>query len=271
MILYHYTTQAGLLGILQGKCLWATDVKFFNDSKELVYLFDVAERRIQTALEEATVEEAERLESILTHTRFQAGVAGIAGPYVVSFSENRDQLSQWRGYAGGDGYALGFEITPPGPIFTPAEIALVQCRYGSGELAAQVDSALENVMAGKAPEWTPGVTGEKALGHWLSAIAPLYKHEAFKEEAEWRLVVREPFVDNRLSMQFRSGNSTVVPYYAVPFRVEDQQVLALREVVVGPTVDYKLAEAALTDLLKQTDLYDSVSRIRFSEAPFRIA
>lgn len=34
--LYHYTTQQGLLGILENKCIWATHYKFLNDYSEII-------------------------------------------------------------------------------------------------------------------------------------------------------------------------------------------------------------------------------------------
>ena len=33
-LLYHYTTQEGLLGILRDKCIWATDIRYLNDTSE---------------------------------------------------------------------------------------------------------------------------------------------------------------------------------------------------------------------------------------------
>ncbi len=36
-ILYHYTNESGLLGILQSRHLWATAIEYLNDSAELVY------------------------------------------------------------------------------------------------------------------------------------------------------------------------------------------------------------------------------------------
>jgi hypothetical protein len=34
--LYHYTTTDGLLGILASEEVWATDIRFLNDTSELV-------------------------------------------------------------------------------------------------------------------------------------------------------------------------------------------------------------------------------------------
>jgi hypothetical protein len=35
-ILYHYTSGSGLIGILQSKSIWATSIRFLNDSNEAV-------------------------------------------------------------------------------------------------------------------------------------------------------------------------------------------------------------------------------------------
>ncbi len=40
-ILYHYTTQKGLLGIIQSKTIWATDILYLNDTMELKYAVDL--------------------------------------------------------------------------------------------------------------------------------------------------------------------------------------------------------------------------------------
>src|SRR5712671_6860096 len=36
-LLYHYTSADGLLGMLEGRQLWATNVRFMNDTSELGY------------------------------------------------------------------------------------------------------------------------------------------------------------------------------------------------------------------------------------------
>jgi hypothetical protein len=40
--LFHYTTAAGLLGILNTANIWATDLRFLNDVQEAVYAYDIA-------------------------------------------------------------------------------------------------------------------------------------------------------------------------------------------------------------------------------------
>jgi hypothetical protein len=40
-VLYHYTTTDALLGILQAGSLWATDIRFLNDSTEFTFARDL--------------------------------------------------------------------------------------------------------------------------------------------------------------------------------------------------------------------------------------
>lgn len=40
-LLYHYTTQAGLLGILGSKSIWCTNTLFLNDPTEFSHAIDL--------------------------------------------------------------------------------------------------------------------------------------------------------------------------------------------------------------------------------------
>ena len=45
-LLYHYTDQTGLDGILSSGCMWATHFKFLNDSSEREHGFSVFSKAI---------------------------------------------------------------------------------------------------------------------------------------------------------------------------------------------------------------------------------
>ncbi len=40
-VLYHYTTQSGILGILSNKEIWASKIYYLNDSKEYEHANDL--------------------------------------------------------------------------------------------------------------------------------------------------------------------------------------------------------------------------------------
>ena len=105
--LFHYTTSAGLMGIIQSRKIWTTKIQYMNDNSELQLAYDYIRNEIdlqikgvgKTRTEEELDKMCKALDSI---GRINVGVA--------SFTEMGDQLSQWRGYCEiGNGYSLGFD------------------------------------------------------------------------------------------------------------------------------------------------------------------
>ena len=118
-ILYHYTSPAGLLGILNSSTLWMSDSDFLNDSSESDYFYDVYHK--------ATPSEGEtRKEDFF---RFTAGMFSyyhssmFSSPrqtagrvketrYILSMSLDRDNLNLWSYYtknANSVGYSIGIK------------------------------------------------------------------------------------------------------------------------------------------------------------------
>lgn len=122
MLLYHYTNTAGMLGILRTGALWATDVEYLNDSKELLYgrdevvsaLLEEASRLNPDGLGGMTGDDDSSRATIMAsaaHSLTEEEHRSYWGPYVACFSEEGDVLSQWRGYAASHGWALGFDLS----------------------------------------------------------------------------------------------------------------------------------------------------------------
>jgi hypothetical protein len=100
--LYHYTTGSGLIEIIKSGELWSTQLSCLNDATELLYPIELLRQKAHHRLSAPTTP---RLEFLL-----KAIVAGLAAPqvategrFVACFSEDGDDLSQWRGYGGGRG------------------------------------------------------------------------------------------------------------------------------------------------------------------------
>ena len=110
-LLYHYTDEKGLLGILQSDCLWATHYRFLNDATERQGALDFF-----VAIDQMYSKEQDTSPSYWGALRASLEkLAQLADPYLVSFSEEGevsefpgDRLSQWRGYAlNRQGFSLG--------------------------------------------------------------------------------------------------------------------------------------------------------------------
>ena len=106
-ILWHYTNLAGLIGIVERRKLWATDLRYLNDSTELAYGLD----RVLSVLRTDGLRQRDTREHdfLLTIADLPEGVVTkeMIRAYVACFSTHHDALILWRGY-GHQGYALGF-------------------------------------------------------------------------------------------------------------------------------------------------------------------
>jgi Protein of unknown function (DUF2971) len=305
--LYHYTDVAGLIGILEHQVLWATDAEFLNDAQELQFgrtgLLDALHLRASELSTGETHDDHPAYPDPLAYTTasMMLGAAERIQPgtrhdeyfhvavYVSCFCEEADLLSQWRGYAAGGGFAIGFSssaLAQLQPLETdvPARVRLARAaaesessnspesyrppalpvrlapvRYGDSAVAGLIDDVLGELTPSR-PTGHPGVKG-LYLGQTLvmPALATV-KHDAFAEEKEWRLIVVSAERTERVA--FRSGGLGVIPYIELGF-----EPAAIEEVVIGPGAEGPLRERGLQRLLAAVGLQDVV--IRQSEAPYR--
>ena len=229
--LYHYTTSAGLLGIIQHKEIWATHTQYLNDLLEFRHAVEIVR------------EELERMRSsgdgARTHTieRLQENTRDIerANVCVTSFSEDRDSLSQWRAYSGGGaGFSIGFSSGFLRSVLNE-KFMLLPCLYKEDEQREFVRDVIQNVMGeneGRPEHADDGLNASTAsaqLNAHLLAYAVMLKHQSFEAEREWRisgLVSCERF-------NYRPGASMLIPYYRIPLAFNDVP-LGIEEIIVGP-------------------------------------
>jgi hypothetical protein len=267
--LYHYTTQAGLLGIIEKNEIWATHTQFLNDTKEYRHAVDAVTTEIVGRLIDADGE------SRLVLADMARGVKGIENMNVCvcSFSEDRDSLSQWRAYGGAtSGYAIGFNALHVAEMVRREEFFLAPCIYKPAEQAAVVQALIDKVFEQNMERLNNGETllsenpedwlGTKRpisprggnLAFYLHRYAPILKHEAFSGEKEWRIISR-PLFSAHDRFGFRCGSSTLIPYYRVPIAHADRR-LELDEVVVGPTPHIEQSCGAVGSFLVSRELTD---------------
>lgn len=121
--LYHYTDASGFKGILESGTLWFTDIFSLNDTSELKHGVEVACQLLDKASSRADAsptckEFAKTVSSVLLEN-----VETSANYFVCCFTDNGDDLSQWKGYADdGRGYALGFDAVALEQTFAHSEV-----------------------------------------------------------------------------------------------------------------------------------------------------
>jgi len=259
--LYHYTTQAGLLGVLEAHCFWATAARYLNDSSEYLYgLKMISERLMQKSHESHIVSDhADRLRAI----------AQALSPFwsicVVSLTSEGDLLSQWRAYAGGSGgFALGLRAAYLRDAAHAEGFYLVPCLYDKGKQQEAIDEMAEEFCdrMRASPKWDMADHGGCVAT--AMRIAMMLKDESFKEEQEWRLISR-PIAVNRLN--FRQGTSAIIPFFKLPLSADRDLYVDI--VRVGPTPHADLAVASAQMLLRKLGLSDPENKVVMSRVPFR--
>ncbi|HZY74549.1 MAG TPA: DUF2971 domain-containing protein [Edaphobacter sp.] len=270
-MLYHYTSGAGLIGIVDSKAVWASNIRFLNDSRE----YELAVELVRTSLDARLEAARSRYDSALYHVLLDSiGREQANDVYVTSFSRRGDQLSQWRAYCPqSGGYAIGISGSALAKTARAHENRfLAQCVYDREthqEVIEELITAVEAVSverrdAGASPDRVYR-EAYKLLGRLMPLVAPILKHASFEEEAEWRLISLGSSFENA-KPQFRMGKSTLVPYFQHSLQLKDT-VLPIEEVVIGPTPHPDLAREATDNLLRSR--HAGAAEIRSSLIPYR--
>ncbi len=269
--LFHYTSQAGLLGIVKNEEIWATHTQYLNDRQEYRHARELALAEIAVMMGEYQGEkEFAQLNSMrMALDRCLESI----NVCVCSFSEVADSLSQWRAYGSATGgYAIGFAGQYLKKICGEHKFHLVKCIYDEAEQRACIRALLEEVleqhMQTAQSEYSLPFGG--TLGIYLHRYAPILKHSAFREEREWRIITRPLMCSVGIDQfDYREGRSMIVPFYRVPLKSQNI-AFEISEVVVGPTPHVEQACRSVLSLLAAAGLAGQVkNQVRPSVAPFR--
>lgn len=272
--IWHYTNTAGLIGILQSNRLWATAVSMLNDSTEFRYGLDMAEATYIEFTQTHALHDQQR--------RFLADVIWAAKSalrtnaiYSACASQDGDDLGQWRGYAEGSGYAIGFKAVPLcgicAPDHEPAPWESRDLHTGWQKVIYDVAEQEKLLMElwefaatvtpppGAQPdgaEWP--VIRDTAASAVTNAVS-LMKHPGFWGEREVRFAFDAIRHRRQKLQKFRPGPHGVTPYVELGVMPErsplhlvtthSPEPLRIAEVRIGPAQDQKTAELGLRTLL----------------------
>ena len=254
-ILYHYTGQEGLLGIIGEREIWASHTQYLNDQREFRHAIELVQDELSLMAERAGTQAGPFVAEMDQGMRQHDGMESI-NVCVCSFSEKGDILSQWRAY--GDGvakYSIGFSGVLLRQVSDRMNSWLVPCLYGEQEQRELVRALLEDVLQENMARATQGdVESEDRdlprggnLIAYLNRYAPILKHETFSEEREWRIVTR-PLPCTHQRFGYRPGRSMLIPYYRIPLAGADVE-FGIDRIVVGPAPHGDQAVEAVKSLV----------------------
>ena len=248
--LFHYTSLATFQEMLKSRTLWASHFRYLNDVTEFSYAIKVIAEKI-----EARIKDGEILRIAAKEIRDRLPSDLLKGPYVISFSENGDSLSQWRGYSwrtagvciGFNGAYLSKQVNVMRENVPGNENVygyLVKCIYDREEQNARINDLIDFLLKSIEGKRIDDPTTGAHFGTFISivpTIAPMFKDPAFREEKEWRIIIHSmsPAFKN---VKFRFSDSMLIPYVEMPLESAPRVMEgAFKKIVIGPTPHKELS------------------------------
>lgn len=210
--LFHYTSPAACISIVKTRELWATPYQYLNDSQEIRLALDIAGCIID--------ENYPRLTSGIIGETTKRVLKDLDAReiFVISFSENEDQLSQWRAYCNNGGISIGFSPEMfrrhgerHGNFYLDMCIyeEKIQWNYVNGVISQYLDQIDMQKASGKDESEFLEAMGKRFIRTLIGTAARL-KHKSFKEEEEWRLIGNPDA--NHSCIDWRQRSDMIVPY-----------------------------------------------------------
>jgi hypothetical protein len=275
--LYHYTTFTGLVGIINSRVLWASYIRYMNDSAELKHSVDLIHMEITQRITagHAKPNLLNQFLEWVTHRITNGHML-----FAASFRSNGNLLSQWRGYSKlGKGVSLGFDPSYILKCANEQSFQIGKCIYNSADqrrLIKQVVDSVEDLAqeqrrnSDTAEKCTPQAYYDafERIESDLLRIAAILKHPSFQEEEEWR-IVSPSLMDYMASpVLFREGTSMLVPYVEFKLLQEKEKPVALEHIFLGPTPNINISMNSLTMFLAKNGV-NPEKGITYCEIPYR--
>lgn len=276
---WHYTDGTGLVGMTSSHTIWATSPVSLNDVTELQYGLDVIEsvwngiRHLHPPGVDGAGNSVggDSLDRIFGGG-FEVYPSVSVLTYFLSASKHPDDLGQWRGYAGAQGYAVGLDTAVP--LIDPGESdpyaaarpgdwlpvnGWYEVIYNEEIQRERAREVLEQAIALPAAGRLLRVTQAQQL---IGGLAAIMKHPGFEPEAELRYV----HSTHGGVAHYRSGRYGITPYVELSTA---RKKLPIQSVVCGPTGhnSNNVTEGILQRLLTTGGYHEATTQS--SAIPFR--
>lgn len=272
--LYHYTSIDGLMGIIQGKSMFATNALFLNDYSELNYgkklIFD-ALSKIKLSSDFQTKVYfgfAQKELDIVENVLHEMDTFPLDDLYISCFTTQADVLSQWRGYGSNSGVRIGFNTELLADTFENAYLADVV--YNRKSQISRIEDKVSiflDFLCNKEADYYGSKNPQsiaKAIAVLLLVSVRLFKDAAFREEKEHRLIYDPTNTEKELPVKFRNNGKFIVPY--VELTTKKNKLLPITDIMVGPS-SFSLKINAGIEKLLLTNGYKKV-KVSISSIPF---
>lgn len=275
--LYHYTSFKGLLGIVDSGVLWASDVRYMNDSAEMKHTADLIRADIVSRIAGGH-NNPKLLNQFLDWVSYRITNGHML--FGASFRSNGNLLSQWRSYSSlGKGVSLGFKPTQILQCAKSQSFQVGKCIYESIDQLNLIKEVVDSIetLAMELGENLDQSKRQASQSYYdifeqiesdLLRIAVLLKHPSFQEEAEWRIV--SPVITDYMTspVLFREGTSMLVPYFEFKLAPSQNEPIDLEHIFLGPTPNISLSMNSLALYLSKKGIRPREG-ISYCQIPYR--
>lgn len=261
--IYHYTSAAGLYGILQNEKIWFTRWDCLNDYTEYRYIHEIIGRYLNKFSNDS--EFCALVSSLNEHERSYKKDAQFVERrfelYVASFSTNKDALNLWTYYTKSthnDGYCLGLDyksiFTDEGYDIITSEVVYDQCVQD--ELITELLTHFHGFFTILGSNNVTKRDRNRLMWNYfrkvIRDIGLCFKPHAFNIEEEVRAVLRphnNSKTHKKLNVRVRQRNGLFIPYVEMPVKKTD-----IKRIGISPTLKYTPARGGVSSLVKEYDL-----------------
>jgi hypothetical protein len=274
-VIYHYTNDVGLRGILKTGKFWLTDIFALNDPSELEHgvshFIKALDNKIANGHPEGrSISECFKI--------FMSKKKLFASFFVCSFSSDVNDLGQWRAYAdNGRGFAIGFDTK----IFEDAFMKDVISSQGNATFSVIYDNdrQLAEIQRGLVERLFnlnpfPRIEDLDKDAFFNKLLFPLicnslyptlyFKHGAYKNEKEYRFLQMHSVVPPPV-VNYRSRHYSLIKYREFDWR--SLAAKALKKIVIGPSADKEKVSQFARDCFQEAGI-DAVE-LEESNIPYR--
>ena len=259
-LLFHYTSSDVLSLLCRHKTIWATYANHSNDSTEFehgidIFIDEISKFEFHFKASQNHNITAELIKFLKTEKR-----APIIKPFIFCLSEESDLLSQWRGYTRrGTDLNVGFDTRQM--AFDEFHV-LKRAIYDEPTKRAEVKQVIGDFDRLVTAEIAQAGSISAARGRELFLFllrciyikAASFKHPAFYEEKEWRVII---YPSEFGLIKSRPRENKTVLY--VEWKLEP---LPIANIKFGPTCALETQESVEV-ILKGTGVLISKSSIPF--------
>lgn len=268
MKIYHYTDLNGLKGIIESNSLWATNFRFLNDAAELEHGANALKNALLYLKDELGKDKTDFILRELQTYRSRS----FRDTFNISFCQEPDLLSQWRGYGAFQGVCLEFDS-----LELAEKLDFTGCEYVGNSVfytkpGATLEAKREIIsFLGENDffEKSVNVPNYELVGanELLQKLVPFFKDDGFRDEKEFRIAIRVRKYKERV--KFRVNPHGLIPYIEIKARKNGHldMCLPIKSITVGPCNEPDFIKEGIRFLLLSKG-YDNVQMLP-SVVPFR--